>query len=217
VDRRHPIGRHPGLPDPGPGAVVGPAGPAGHIGQRGRVAAAAEPEHGVGRLVQRQGVIRVGLEVAVVVPLVGPRDLRGVVSRDDVGADLAQLLGDRDAQLVGPLGDADDDVVAGLDPGAPVDQDVGVLADPVVHAGGFAGLRHIRVVPNASPAVRSRRPSRVIGRYGDESVPVTRPAVTAFRPERRRRKDQDRPGPPSPGKHHSWTTRQGPGSRTGNR
>jgi hypothetical protein len=105
----------------------------GDVGQRGRVAAAAESEVDVCSLQQRQFIVA-RLEVAGVCAKVRPGEFRGVVRRDGVGTDGPEFLGDGNAQFVGLLGDADDDIVARLNAGAPVDKHLRVLANAIVHA-----------------------------------------------------------------------------------
>jgi hypothetical protein len=138
---RDPVGVQSGLPDPLAGGRVGPAALAGDVGTACGVVRAIECEDTVGPLVQRQFVVGVVLEVVLVCPQIRAGDLVAIVDGEQVRAALAQLFGDGDGQVVGALFDPDDDVVAGLDTGAPVYERPCVFADTVVHAHGEGGHR----------------------------------------------------------------------------
>jgi len=64
---------------------------------------------------------------------IAPRDLARPVQRRDVRPALPERPGHRNAEFVGVFRDRHDDVVAGLDPRAPVDEHLGVFAYAFVH------------------------------------------------------------------------------------
>jgi len=66
-------------------------------------------------------------------PKIRPREFVGIVSCNEVRPALAKGLGDRHRQIVGSLGNTDDDVVARFNAGTPVDQNLCMLVDALIH------------------------------------------------------------------------------------
>ncbi|GAD51292.1 hypothetical protein MBEHAL_0052 [Halarchaeum acidiphilum MH1-52-1] len=138
VLRQHPLRVETRFPNVLSRPIVRLPALPGDVRRRRRVPPAAERQHRVRVREERALVLGVLLEVAVVRAQIRARDLARRVRRHDVRPALPRHLRDRHREVVCVRPDANDDVVARLDPRAPIDQGPCVLANAFVHVHALA-------------------------------------------------------------------------------